>query len=184
MEDQILTAIEGIQSDNDKVREKHFDSLLPLSEKKPELLYKYWDIFISMLRKPEVTNKYYAIHLLANIVRADDKDKFDDVFDEFFELLNHESPVVSPHIASKSGKIIKAKPQYEAEIVELLLQIDKTSKCRHIELQKAYVIEAFNEAFDLISQKDDIIEYARSLVSSKSPKTRKVAKAFLTQRTN
>jgi hypothetical protein len=182
MKDKISDAIEGIQSANDKVRAKHFSFLLPLSENNPALLYGYWDIFISILRKPEVSNKYYAIHLLANIARVDLANKFDDIFDEFYGLLNDESPVVSPHIASKSGKIIRAKPQYETQIVHLLLQIDKTSKCRHIELQKAYVIEAFGEAFNVISHKDEIIKYVKDLQNSKSPKTRKAAKAFLVQK--
>ena len=181
MNDKISDTIEGIQSENAKIREKYFNILLPISENKPELLYEYWDLFRSLLGKPEVSTKYYTIHLLANIIRVDNEDKFKDLFDEFYQLLNHESPVVSPHIAGKSGKIIIAKPRYEAKIVDLLLQIDKTSRCRHLELQKAYVIEAFSEAFEIISKKTEVINYVKSLLNSESPKTKKAAKIFLSQ---
>lgn len=184
MKDQISVAIEGIKSENAKVREKYFNFLLPLSENNPDLLYEYWDLFKSLLRKPEVSTKYYTIHLIANIIKIDKEDKFNDLFAEFYRLLNHESPVVSPHIASKSGKIIIAKPHYELKIVNLLLQIDKTSSCRHLELQKAYVIAAFSEAFEFISHKAEIIKYVRNLLNSESPKTRKAAKIFLTQKVN
>jgi hypothetical protein len=180
--DRILDAIAGIQSDNDRIREEHFNYLLPLSEKNPGLLYEHWDLFVSMLGKPEVSNKYYAIHLIANVIREDKEDKFRDLFREFYGLLNHESPVVSPHIAGKSGKIIRARPEYEARIVDLLLNIQRTSRCRHLELQKAYVIEALDEAYDLISDKDRVMEFVGSLLKSESAKTRKAAKTFLIKR--
>ena len=64
-------SIEGLQSKNDKIRFKHFNILLPISEKNPELLYPFWDIFIALLKKDEVSNKYYAICLIANLVKVD-----------------------------------------------------------------------------------------------------------------
>ena len=181
MDEQIMEALKGIRSENDKVRAKHFNFLLPLSEKQPELLYQYWNEFVTMLRKPEVSNKYYAIHLIPNLLPVDKEDQFGRIFDEFYLLLNDESPVVANHTADKSAKIIKFKPQYEIKIVDLLLQIDKTSKCRHLELQKAYIIKTFDEAFDQISKKEEVIKFVTDLMKSTSPKTKKAAKAFLAQ---
>ncbi len=169
--------INGLQSDNDKVREKYFKILYPICDSNPELLYPYWDIFTEMLHKPEVSNKYYAIHFIAKIVKVDFDNRFDEIFNYWFnELLNEESPVVSAHVAEKSGLIAKAKPELETKITELLLNTEKTSKCRHIDLQKAYLLSAFDMYFDGISDKEKVVEFIKAQQKSPSPKTKKKAK--------
>ena len=172
--------IKGLQADNDKTREKYFKIIYPLSYSNPELLYPYWDLFIEMLYKPEVSNKYYAIHLIANLIKIDFENRFNEVFNFWFnDLLNFESPVVSPHIAEKSGMIAKEKPDLEKEITQLLLNIGETSKCRHIDLQKAYVLSAFDMYFETISNKEMVIEFIKVQQDNPSPKTRKKAKELM-----
>lgn len=177
---EIAENIEGLQSTNDKIREKHYKILYPLSLSNPELLYPYWDIFIEMLYKPEVSNKYYAIHILARLVKVDFDKRFNEIFNYWFnELLNHESPVVSPHIAEKSGMIALAKPEMEKEITTRLLNIDETSKCRHIDLQKAYVLSAFDSYYESISDKRKVIEFILAQQKNPSIKTKKKAKELI-----
>ena len=178
---EIDEAIEGLQSDDQKIRERHFKNLLLLSEESPEQLYRGWDKLTELLQMPEVSRKYAAIHLLANLVRVDTEDEFERMFDDFYALLSHESPVVSPHIAGTSGKIILAKPHLRSRITSLLLDIDAVNKCRHPELLKSYVIQAFDECFDNASKKEQsqIIEFVRNQTTSDSPKTKKAAKQFL-----
>lgn len=172
--------VKGLQSNNDKIREKCFKIIYPLSESNPELLYPYWDIFIEMLYKPEVSNKYYAIHIIANLIKVDFDNRFNDVFNYWFnDLLNFESPVVSPHIAEKSGLIAKVRPDLEKEITLLLLNIGETSKCRHIDLQKAYVLSAFDTYFEGISDKIRVIEFIKVQQENPSPKTKKKAKELM-----
>lgn len=172
--------IKGLQSNYDKTREKYFKIIYPLSDSNPELLYPYWDLFIEMLYKPEVSNKYYAIHLIANLIKVDLDNRFNEVFNYWFnDLLNFESPVVSPHIAEKSGMIAKVKPDLEKEITQLLLNIGETSKCRHIDLQKAYILSAFDMYFESISNKVMVIEFIKAQQNNPSPKTRKKAKELM-----
>lgn len=177
---ELKNHIEGLQSNNDKIREKHFKIIYPVSDSNPELLYSYWNVFIEMLHKPEVSNKYYAIHLIARIVKVDIDNRFSRIFNYWFnDLLNSESPVVSLHIAEKSGMIINAKPDLEIEIIARLLNIEETSKCRHIELQKAYVLSAFDICFENLSDKRKVIEFIKDQLKNPSPKTRKKAKELI-----
>ena len=172
--------IKGLQSNNDKIREKHFKILHPLSDSNPDLLYPYWDIFIEMLYKPEVSNKYYAIHLIAKLIKVDFNNRFNEIFNYWFnDLLNFESPVVSAHIAEKSGMIVKAKPDFEKKITGLLLNIVETSKCRHIDLQKAYVLSAFDIYFDSIFDKKKVIGFIKAQQENSSPKTKKKARELI-----
>jgi hypothetical protein len=175
----IKESIEGLRSENDKIRYKHFKILLPISETNPKSLYPFWDVFVALLRKDEASNKYYAICLIANVVKVDKQNKFEKIFYQFYNLLNHESPVVSPNIAGVSGKIVNAKPHLESRITSKLLKVDKTSKCRYLDLMKSYIIRAFDEYFDRIKNKKKVIQFAEDQLDSTSPKTRKLAKEFL-----
>jgi hypothetical protein len=175
----IEESIQGIQSDNDRTRYEHFKILLSMSEKNPELLYPYWDVFIELLRRDKVSCKHAAIRLISNLVRVDTEHKFEELFDEFFQHLSHESPVVSPHVAGNSGKIVRARPHLKRRITELLLDVDETSRCRHLGLLKSYVIEAFDDYFEESGEKGRIVRFVRDQLNSDSPKTKKTARWFL-----
>lgn len=177
----IKEGLEGLQSSNARIRDQYFYTLLAISEESPEELYHAWDIIEDILKKPEVSRKYIAVHLLSNLAAVDTENKFDRIFEEFYQLLSHESPVVSPHIAGVSGKIILSKPHLKSRIISMLLDIDSINRCRHPELLKSYVIQAFDDCFETIRIKDQmkIIKFVQDQSGSESPKTRKKAKAFL-----
>ena len=174
--------VEGLQSENDKIRCKNFKILLPISERSPELLYSFWDIFVDLLKRDNVSSRYYAIFLISNLVKIDKQNKFDKIFNRFYDLLNSESPVVSPNVAGVSGKVVNAKPYLETKITNRLLNVDKTSKCRYLDLMKSYVILAFDEYFDKVKNRKKILEFVKCQLNSSSPKTKKVAKEFLKKR--
>lgn len=168
--------LEELLMGSEKSRARSFAILYPMSGSNPEKLYPYWEIFEEMLRKPEVTYKYYAIHILANLAVADRENKFKRIYDLWFnELLNHESPVVSPHIAEKSGKIVIAKPELESKVTSILLDAENRSKCRHKELLKGYVLSALDLYFNLISRKNEVIDFIRRQLSSTSQLTKRKA---------
>ncbi len=179
---QIDEAITAIRTNQEKQRYAAFQFLLPISEENPETIYAYWDIFVEVLRMKAVANQFVAIPIIANLVKADTGHRFDVLFDEFYENLQHESPVVSPHIARVSGIILKARPDLQDKILNLLLTTDQTSQCRHKELLKSYVIEGLDEAFDVLNEKSRVIEYVKNQLNSDSPKTKKKAKEFLNKR--
>lgn len=180
-ENRIEEALKALQSENARIRDQQFYTLLRISEQSPDQLYPAWDILVAILRKPEVSNKFVAIRLLANLICVDTANKFEQIFDEFYQLLSHESPVVSPHVAGTAGKIIRAKPHMLPKITSLLLNIDNVNRCRHPELLKSYVIEGFDDCFELIPAKDQekVIEFVKKQIESESPKTRKRAKEFM-----
>jgi hypothetical protein len=175
----IREALIDLDSNKEKLRYKAFNILLPLSETNPEKLYPEWDKLVKILNKKEVSNKYVAIPLIANLTSIDKENKFDKIFNDFYEFLNHESPVVSPHIAGQSGKIIKAKPYLQNDILEKLLSTDEKSHCRHKELLKSYVIDALDESFNVVKNKDEVIQFVEKQITSESPKTKKRAREFL-----
>jgi len=83
------------------------------------------------------------------------------------------------HVVKCSSKIIKARPNFEEKITNMLLNIDEIHKGKQKELIKAYVIEVFFDYYDDIKNKEKIIDFVNNQLDSDSPKTRKMAKDFL-----
>jgi len=174
--------LQGISPDTKKtqIRENSFKVLMLLSEQHPKALLSHWDYLIGLLKSDNGFSKYAAIHVIVMLVPADEQGRFEKAFNVYFSLLDDESVMVASHVAGTSGKIATAKPHLQARITKRLLDIDKT----HFDagrkgLVKSYAIEAFREYFDESQDKKKILAFVRKQLDSTSPKTRKMAKAFL-----
>ena len=144
------------------------------------MLYPKWDYFAEFLNSNNTYWKISAILIIANLTKVDTENKFEKLFDGYFQLLDDRSMITAIYAASNSGKIVKAKPELEARITDRLLDIDKTHHHPdRRDLIKAGVMEAFNEYFAEAREKGGIIEFVKQQLNSTSPKSRKVAKQFL-----
>ena len=78
-------------------------------------------------------------------------------------------------------KIAKAKPKLADNITEKLLNFEG-AQYKHNELVQASASRSFSKYFDLITDKEKIINLARELQRNKSQRTKKEAADFLKQR--
>jgi hypothetical protein len=171
--------LEGILSRNDSIRFNSFKVLLHLSEKHPALLYPQWDYFASLLESKNSYSQYIAIYLIARLTAVDIDSKFELIFDKYWGILEGEGTITAAHLALNSGKIARAKPQLMTRITSRLLNIDKTHRGKQKELVKGHAIEAFDEYYRETENKQEILEFVRRELESKSPRTRKLARQFL-----
>ncbi|MFX0161913.1 MAG: hypothetical protein ACFE68_01075 [Candidatus Hodarchaeota archaeon] len=172
--------LQGILSKKDEKREPSFKALLQISEEHPELIYSEWDYFAELLTSDNSFHKYMAIYLIASLTRVDKENKFEKIFDKYYDLLDYKSVIPPSHTAKNSGKIAKAKPNLQTKITNKLLSIDETHhKPERKDLIKGYAIEAFNEYFEEAENKKEILEFVKKQLKSKSPTTIKKAKEFL-----
>jgi hypothetical protein len=170
--------LDGVLSKKDEIRYSSFKALNVLSEKHPERLYGKWDFFANLLCSDNTHHKYIAIYIIANLTKVDVENKFEKLFNAYYDLLGDKSIIPPAHVALNSGKIALAKPELQAEITSRLLAIDNTVQ-RHKDLVKASAIEAFDAYFEQSEDKARIIEFAKAQLNCESPKTRKKAKEFL-----
>jgi hypothetical protein len=172
--------LQQILSREDKIRYTSFMALMFVCEEHSDLLYPHWDHFVSLLDRENTHSKYIGVYLVANLAAIDRDGKFERIFDKYYGLLDDQSIIPAAHVARNSSKIVKAKPDLESKITDRLLRIDETRhKPSHNELIKADVIAAFDGYFETAKDKDEIVEFVKQQVGSKSPKTRKCAKEFL-----
>lgn len=169
--------LEALKSRDDKKRYGSFEVLLRLSEEQPELLYPEWDFLADMLDSDNAYWKLSAVRLIANLTRVDSENRFEPIFDKYYNLLG-DSVIVAGHITANSGKIARAKPELQARITDRLLNIDKTGQ-KHKDLIKAGAIDSFGEYFAESGDKEKIIGFVKQQLDCESPKTRKKAKEFL-----
>ena len=171
--------LEGILSKKDEVRFNSHQVLLNISENNPEVLYAHWDYLAGLLTSDNHFPRYIAINLLANLVKIDKENKFEADFDKYFDNIAGEKTMVAGQAAMNAGKIAKAKPNLQAKITDILLNIDQVHQGKQTELMKAHAITAFNDYFEEAMNKEKIIDFVNKQLQSESPKARTAAKEFL-----
>jgi hypothetical protein len=182
IDDKLISdLLHGILSKNDKIRSNNFQILLKISKKHPKILYLKWDFFVNLLNSDNHFHRYISINIIANLASVDNDNKFKEIFDRYFSNIESNKTMVAGQTVLNSGKIAKEIPNLQSKITNILLNIDKIHKGKHPELLKGYAIEAFNEYFKESEDKEKIIKFVKTLKNSNSPKTKKLAKEFLTK---
>ena len=180
LDDSLIKPIlEGILSKNDEIREKNFRILLQISRKYPKVLHSKWDFLVDLLKSDNHFHRYMSINLIANIASNDINNKFKEIFDEYFGNIGNNRTMVAGQTILNSGKIANKIPSLIPKITNILLNIDKIHRGKQIELLKGYSIESFNEYFNKIKDKNEILNFVKKQLTSNSPKTRKNAKEFI-----
>jgi hypothetical protein len=179
-DDKLLAELlDNLWSKNETIRYNSHKVLCLISQEHPRILYPQWDYFAQFLKSDNTYHKLSAIHILANLIKADTKGKFEKMFDRFYGLLDDKSFITAAYLAGASGKIARAKPKLQAKITNRLLSIDKTHhQQERKDLVKASIIEAFEEYFEQTRNKKRILEFVEKQLNCESPKTRKTAKEF------
>ncbi len=173
----ISELIENLKLKDETIRYNSFKVLLQITEQKPKLLYPHWDFLEKML---EAKNTYWrssAAHLIANLTSVDSENKFEKIFEKYYDMLN-DSIIIAANLTAYSGKIAKAKPKLRERITAKLLNIDET-KQKHKDLMKAGAIQSFDSYFEDIRDKKAIIDFVKKTLSGDSPKTKMIAQEFL-----
>ena len=165
---------------DDTIRYNSHKALLLVSEGNPEILYPEWDFFVNLLKSNNNFHKVIGIQILANLSKVDTLNKFDNIYDDYCDLLDAKSVMTAAHLAASIGKIAKNKPHLREKLTQVLLDIDKTHhEIGRKDLIKASIIDSFMEYVNDIKNKEEIVRFVTQQLNSKSPKTKKKAEEFL-----
>lgn len=148
---------------------------------KPELFYKYWDIFRNLLRHENSYHRDIGLTIIANLSRSDEKNLIIEVIDEYLGHARDEKFMTSKCCIKNSSKILLNKPELMEKII--ISFINLADNCDYPLKQKELLISDIIEAFDAIYVKYDnkveLMNFVRDKTTSGSPKTRKKAKEFI-----
>ena len=180
--ENILTQLlEGLTFKKEQIRSNCSKVVEFISVNDPELLYpKWWEYFVALLGSENTYHKLSSLVVIANLTRVDAGNKFETIFEKYFDLINDKSMVTAAWIAGNAGKIFKAKPDMGEKIAWRLLDIDNTHHDpERKDLIKAYAIESLDIYYEKSENKAQIIAFVKDQLNCKSNKTRKIAKAFM-----
>ena len=173
--------LQHLRSKDDNIRFTSFTIVFAVSQRHPTILYPHWDFFVNLLTDTNNYRQFIAIRILAHLTKVDKENKFEEIFEKYYGILEGEKTMTAAHLVGNSGIIAQAKPLLEPAITGKLLSIDTLHKGKQKELIKGYALVAFSDYFQDASNKPAILAFARKLIKSTSPKTVKKAKEFLQQ---
>lgn len=168
------------KSPEETVRYNCYKVLMHVADTNGSTLYPRWQSFVEALSSDNSYHKMAGVQLIAALAKSDINNKFQKITDRYFDLLDDPSVIVAIYVASTAGKIVNAKPALELQITEKLVGIPNT---HHLPSRKALVaagaIESFGQYVSSVRDRGPILEFVRAQEESESPKTRKLAKAFI-----
>jgi hypothetical protein len=147
------------------------------SQERPDLFYKYWPDFASLLNDKNSYHRDFSLTILANLTQVDHPDLFANLFDDYFKHVNDQKFMTARCCIRNIQKIIKNKPALSERIMLILLDVD--ALCSYSEKQKALlkgdVLEIFDEVYSTVDDKSKMEQFIRLEVDSPSPKTKRKA---------
>ena len=172
--------LSGLTSKQNAHRDNCFQVLYQISGRRPHVLYPAWTYFVTLLSSPNAFHRGMAVRLIADLTRIDDAQRFEAIFETYFDLLDDDKVMVSRYLAQNAWKIAEAKPHMREKITARLLDIDAThhSPSRKA-LIKADIITSFEVFFQESKHKESIRDFVKAQLESDSPKARQAASAFL-----
>ncbi len=170
--------LDGLLSPNETYRYNCYKVLLTLSEEAPLKLYSEWEFFHELLLSENAYQQMIAVNILTNLTMVDSEGKFDEIFNEYFALLDGRSLIAARYVASGAGTIAQTKPALQESITRRLLTTEKTHH-KNNELIVHDAIESFDAYFSDITNQHKVIAFVKRHLKSDSPKTAKRASEFL-----
>jgi hypothetical protein len=151
------------------------------SRKQPGLFYQYWDEIAKLLHHQNSYHRDFGLEIIGNLTEVDQDDRFSDVENEYFGIVNDEKFMTGNCCVRNLRKIYQHKPELRDRIITLLLDIDE--RCNYTDKQKGVlksdVLEIFDEIYDEVQDRERIEAFIRTESSSISPKTRRKAKELV-----
>jgi hypothetical protein len=178
-EDLFRVLIKKIQSKDNTIRSNAFNTLMILCEDNGELLYPDWNHLYEMLKSSNNYHQYIAIYLLASLTSVDSENRFENIFEDYYNIIEGDKTMIASHVILNSSKIAANKPELKSEIIDKLLSTDKSHKGKQKELLKAYAIETLRKIKPDKKDRIRIENFVKSQLGSSSPKTRNVAQCYI-----
>jgi hypothetical protein len=182
--DLIPELLSGISSSKPSIRYGCGKILMDVSEEKPETLYPNMDFFINLLESKYKILTWNAIIIIANLTKIDKENKFDSIFEKYYDFLDNEYMVTVANVVGNSGKIALAKPHLTEKITDKLLSVENISTTPHLSEEckrviTEHAIKSLDMFFPQIKQKNKVISFVKKHLTSSRKTLRIDSENFL-----
>lgn len=157
-----------------------------ISENDPIQIYPYFNDVAELIESSNSFIKWGAIITLSNLIAVDDECKFETVYERYFDLIQSDAMITAANVVGNAWKIVKKYPQYEKNITQRLLKVTKniylnkgepSPECQRILC--GHVLASFEKYFELSSETDKMIDFAKNLTNCTRKAVATKARTFL-----
>lgn len=163
---QVPAIVEALQVEKSPRKYSCEKTLRLLSEKRPEWIYPYFDLFVSMLQSDNSFLKWGAIVTLSNLTAVDIDGKFEHVFGQYFKPLRGPEMITASNIVGASVRIVHSKPELADRIADEILKVETATylnkgapspECRNVVTGQA--IDTFDQIYGYLGTKSPILKF-------------------------
>jgi len=173
--------IEGLSADEARTKFGCAKALRILSERRPDLLYPRFDLFVRLLDCKNKILQWNAIFVLSNLTSVDAEDKFTAIFDKYFSPICGPVMITAANVIRGGSRIARAKPNLADRIAREVLKVARaryqTPECRNVAI--GHAVLALAEFIDLIRDSAPVLRFVRKQLKNPRPATRRKAERFL-----
>jgi hypothetical protein len=173
--------IEALKVETRAVKFSYEKVLRQVSERRPDLIYPYFDVFVGLLDSDNSFLKWGAIMTVANLTAVDKENKFEAIFAKYYAPIPGPAMITAANIIGSSAKIARAKPELTERITREILKVEKAKyknkgalspECRNVAI--GHAIDTFDKLFDQIGDKATVITFVkRQLKNTRKPVVKK-----------
>lgn len=157
-----------------------------ISERKPELIYPYFDSFARVMQGENKILTWGAIMTISNLAVVDSEKKIEGIFRKYFAPVAGPVMITAGNIIGNSWKIAQAKPELTDRIITEILKVEHAKyenkgkvslECKNIVCGTA--IDAFERLIHQSAIKTRMIHFVKKQLRNSRPSVRKKAERFM-----
>lgn len=178
--------IEALKVETRAVKFSYEKVLRLVSERRPELIYPYFDVFVGLLDSDNSFLKWGAIMTVANLTAVDTENRFEAIFAKYYAPIPGPTMITAANIIGSSAKIARAKPELIERITREILKVEKgkyknkgalSPECRNVAI--GHAIDTFDQFFDQIDDKSAVVAFVKRQLKNTRKSVVKKAERFL-----
>jgi hypothetical protein len=178
---EIAVLMEALKVEKRAVKFSYEKVLRFVSERRPELIYPYFEVFVDLLDSDNSILKWGAIMTIANLTSVDGRKKFEAIFKKYYTPISSPVMITAANIIGSSAKIALAKPELTGRITREILKVEKAKyerhgepspECRNVAI--GHAIDSFDKFFEQIEDTKAVIAFVkRQLKNTRKPVVKK-----------
>jgi hypothetical protein len=166
--EEIAELVEALKVEKRAVKFSYEKVLRGISERRPELVYPYFEVFEDLLDSDNSFLKWGAIITIGNLAAVDEEKKFETIFKKYYAPIAGPAMVTAANIIGSSAKIALAKPELTQRITREILKVEKAKyqsrgkpspECRNVAI--GHAIDSFDKFYEQIDDKKSVITFVK-----------------------
>jgi hypothetical protein len=157
-----------------------------LAEQQPALIAPYFNRFVALLDHENNIMKWEGLFVLSHLAKAVKQSQFAKIYDKYFSFIPGPIMISAANAIQGGARIALAYPAWADRIALEILKVSRaryqTAECQRV--ATGHAITALGEFFDLLKEKQPVLEFVRKQSKNSRAAVVKKAEKFLKKNSN